>query len=293
MNEITNDIKYTDEELNRLHRYLYRILGEVIRVCDENDIQYFMVGGSAIGVHFWDGFIPWDDDVDVGMTRDNFNRFLEVAPKALAPGYAMCTNINDPHYSHYICKVRLNGTRFLESEYEGFDMNHGIFVDIVPFDKVPAGKRAETIQAKIVRNLLICAFGKERWKWTGTGTFIAGNKERTTGFVIGAIMYLIVKLFSKRTIVNWITKVQTWYNHSPKATDVYHVVDADVTDYMKQEWLDNLQERKFGDLTVKVAGDLEAYLNMHYPQGLTKWLPEDERPSHHPVELSFGDNNDE
>ena len=77
--------KYTAEELDLLHAELYDILGETIRVCQKHDIPYFVIGGTAIGALYDQGILPWDDDIDIGMTRENYNKFLKVAPGELGP----------------------------------------------------------------------------------------------------------------------------------------------------------------------------------------------------------------
>ena len=66
---------YTREELARLHEELYDILAETVRVCRDNSIPYFLIGGTAIGALYDEAILPWDDDVDIGMTRDAYNRF--------------------------------------------------------------------------------------------------------------------------------------------------------------------------------------------------------------------------
>ena len=79
--------KYTAEELDLLHAELYDILGETIRVCQKHNIPYFVIGGTAIGALYDQAILPWDDDIDIGMTRENYNKFLKVAPGELGPSY--------------------------------------------------------------------------------------------------------------------------------------------------------------------------------------------------------------
>ena len=79
--------KYKKDELETLHKTLHEILAEVIRICDKHDIPYFMIGGSAIGAFFYNDIIPFDDDIDIGMTRSNYERFLDIAPGELPEGY--------------------------------------------------------------------------------------------------------------------------------------------------------------------------------------------------------------
>ena len=65
-------MKYKAEDLKRLHEELYRILAEIIRVCEVLDIPYFIQGGTAIGALYNQGIVPWDDDIDIGMTRADY-----------------------------------------------------------------------------------------------------------------------------------------------------------------------------------------------------------------------------
>ena len=82
-------MKYNSALLRRLHVELIDILREVIRVCDKAGIPYFVQGGTAIGVHFFEDIVPWDDDIDLGMTRPNYERFLREAPALLGEEYVL------------------------------------------------------------------------------------------------------------------------------------------------------------------------------------------------------------
>ena len=96
--------KYTAEELDLLHAELYDILGETIRVCQKHDIPYFVIGGTAIGALYDQGILPWDDDIDIGMTRENYNKFLKVAPGELGPSYFLSWIETDPHTPVLFCQ---------------------------------------------------------------------------------------------------------------------------------------------------------------------------------------------
>ena len=68
---------YTTEELKKIQSLELEALRTIITVCEKCNIEYFLVGGSVLGAIRHDGFIPWDDDIDVGMTRDNYRKFLK------------------------------------------------------------------------------------------------------------------------------------------------------------------------------------------------------------------------
>ena len=162
--------KYTAEELDLLHAELYDILGETIRVCQKHNIPYFVIGGTAIGALYDQAILPWDDDIDIGMTRENYNKFLKVAPEELGPSYFLSWIETDPHTPYYFAKVKKNDTLFVEEMFKNVPMHPGIFVDIFPFDKIPDNKLLRRIQSEALGFLKCCLMGKEIWMWKHFGT---------------------------------------------------------------------------------------------------------------------------
>ena len=194
-------MSYSEEELEQLHKVLYEILGEIIRVCDMLHIPYFIQGGTAIGAFFENGILPWDDDIDVGMTRENYERFLKEAPAVLKKDYFLQWIGSDPHTPFYFAKLRKNGTKFVEDVSEGLDMHHCIFVDIFPYDKVPDNQTLQKIQRSVAMNLNLCIVGKEKWLWPHFGKPATSNVYQWNWFYC-LILKIFFTLFSKRTIYN-------------------------------------------------------------------------------------------
>ena len=79
--------QYTPEELTQLHQVLYEILEEIVRICDKHNIPYFVIGGTAIGALYDKAILPWDDDIDIGMKREDYNKFLQIASQELREPY--------------------------------------------------------------------------------------------------------------------------------------------------------------------------------------------------------------
>ena len=120
--------KYSENELKQLHIVLYDILKEIDRVCRAHNIRYFAIGGTAIGVHFWQSILPWDDDIDIGMTCKDYERFIEIAPKFLRKGYILQWPGNEPFSPFYFAKVRKENTLFVEEITQNLNMHQGIYV---------------------------------------------------------------------------------------------------------------------------------------------------------------------
>ena len=102
--------------LRRLQQTEFEILKEFDRICKKHNIQYFLDSGTALGAARHKGFIPWDDDIDVGMLRSDYEHFLEICPKELEQKYFLQTIETDPGCPCLFAKIRKNGTIYQENE---------------------------------------------------------------------------------------------------------------------------------------------------------------------------------
>lgn len=129
-----------NETLRKLQLVELEIANEIKRVCVENNIKYFLESGTLLGAVRHGGFIPWDDDMDIGMMRDEYEKFLKIAPEKLSSEFILQTWKNEKDYSLTFAKVRKLDTIFLEYEFKDSSMHNGIWVDIFPYDSVPEKK---------------------------------------------------------------------------------------------------------------------------------------------------------
>lgn len=276
-------MKYNSDILRRLHAELMDVMREVIRVCDVAGIPYFIQGGTAIGAHFFDDIVPWDDDIDLGMTRENYERFLREAPALLAKDYHLQEFTTEPDTPFYFAKVRKCGTRFVESEWVELPIEDGIYIDIFPYDRIPDNRSLEHKQRSRVRFWVNCFTAKSVWLWRWFGR--ANNGVVMPKSLLScATIRLVTAFMSKEQIYNRLHCELTRYNDTQASR--YNIVRMP-KDMISVQAIENPERRKFGDMEVWAPSDLETYLRNHYGD-IQKWLPEDKRLNHAPEQLSFG-----
>ncbi|MCD7713401.1 MAG: LicD family protein [Prevotella sp.] len=273
---------YTPGELERLHTVLYEILAEIVRVCDKLGIPYFVIGGTAIGAFFREGIIPWDDDIDIGMTRSNYNRFLREAPAELRKEFFLQWEGSEKHTPFYFAKVRRRGTLFVEGMFRHLDICHGIYIDVFPFDKVPDNRVLQSIHRTACNFLNCCFMGKEIWMWRHCGKCEIDNPTNR-GFLPCLLNRIVCLLFTKRAIYRMLSTLQSMFNAC--RTTYYNLVLMP-KDHISVDSINRPQTVRFGPLNVSAPSNLETYLRHHYPN-LRRDIPEEEQENHRPAALAF------
>ncbi len=134
--------------LQRLQDVERDILAVVDVLCREHGITYFLDSGTCLGAVRNGGFIPWDDDIDIGMPWDDYKRFCEIAPHALPEGYSLHTIDNSENFSALWAKVYKDGTRFLDASAVEAGSDQGIFIDVFPYCRLAADPRIAKKQMK-------------------------------------------------------------------------------------------------------------------------------------------------
>lgn len=140
--EVRDGVEVTSE-LKDVWKVILDMFEEFARICDKYGLRYCMDGGSLLGAIRHKGFIPWDDDMDVSLFRDDFKKFLAVAPKELKYPYVMQYTTNDPnHFQAYAC-IRNAETTAIDSAWtdSGRIFCMGIGIDIFPIDYIPDDAR--------------------------------------------------------------------------------------------------------------------------------------------------------
>ena len=126
--------------LRKLQLIQLEILTFVDRICREHQIPYSLYAGTLLGAVRHKGFIPWDDDLDICMSRENYDRFIQLWPTISHDGYIMQNKENCPAFTQSFTKIRKEHTTFLQEAWEAGRYHTGIFIDIFPIDRIPDSK---------------------------------------------------------------------------------------------------------------------------------------------------------
>ena len=153
-------MRYKICELREAQLRMLNILEEVDRICKKHNIEYWVDSGTLLGSIRHRGFIPWDDDLDIGMLREDYIRFLEVVSKELKEEYFCQTPLSDKYSEAPWAKIRDNNSRI---HFDNSIKEHsGIFIDIFPYDSL--GKKDKVFKSFINRVMKLKALTKFKFK---------------------------------------------------------------------------------------------------------------------------------
>lgn len=124
--------------LRRQQERMLEILAEVDRICRKHGLRYWLSSGTLLGAARHGGFIPWDDDLDLEMMRDDYERLMKILPGELPQTMALQTHVTDPNYFFFYAKVRDRRSVLSEgNEYDRMWEEKGIYIDIFPMEQQP------------------------------------------------------------------------------------------------------------------------------------------------------------
>lgn len=123
--------------MNDVQKVIFDMFLQFKSVCEKLNLKWYLINGSALGAVKYGGFIPWDDDMDVGLPRKDYEVFIKEA-QGLLPEHIFVQNaMSDKKFPHIYTKLRNSNTTFIERGVKHLDMNHGIYLDVFPLDYFP------------------------------------------------------------------------------------------------------------------------------------------------------------
>ena len=131
-----------DAQIEQLKQRELEMLRLFLQVCEALGLRHYVVGGTLLGAVRHQGFIPWDDDIDVSLPRADYDRFVAEAQSHL-PDWCFVQNYHtDPEFPYVFTKLRDSRTTYIETSAKNLHINHGVYIDVFPIDYVPGAGRS-------------------------------------------------------------------------------------------------------------------------------------------------------
>ena len=262
--------RLTPEELRKVQLVQLELIREVKRICDKCNIHYNMVGGTMLGAVRHHGYIPWDDDADIGFLRKEYEKFRR----------ACRTELDNVKYYFDDClettgfrcgygKLRSKDTEFIRLNQEFMPYIQGISIDIMPFDNVPDSHIARKIH-KFVCFLYRKAF------WSAVG-------RKTEKNILKKNLYRLLYLIPEERLVQ---SYQRWIDHcmgmgNTKQVRILTFPTPKTVYGYDREWYTCLRLYVFEDCRLPGARDFDGYLKVKYKNYME--LPPVEKRKVHPI----------
>lgn len=266
--------------MNDLQKCQFEMLKEFVRICEKHNLRYFLIGGTCLGAIRHKGFIPWDDDIDVALPREDYNKFIKLQDEL--PSYYFIQNYHtDPRYIYNFTKIRDSRTTYIENFYRTVKQNHGVWIDIFPLDgmsyKVQPAKKLKWKCKRVWWNFYMmyprCLLRRIRLK-----TFW---KDIPCNIIAGLFWLSNINNWRNKKIDRFITKIP--YD---KAIMVGDILGTNPTkEAMEKDIFGDGTDAYFEGLKVKVPVNCDKYLTNLY--GNYMQLPPKEKQIGHHIDKGF------
>lgn len=258
-----------------LHKVLLSAMKDIDKICREHGLRYYLYAGTLLGAMNYNGFIPWDDDIDIVMFPDDFQKLCEVVESEYADRYSMMTFDNTPDWYSKMSKLRVKGAIFKL----GDGCESSIFIDITVLHSMPDGKLRRTIQRKQIEfinlalGVLSGAVVPSSWKSKYTfGLYAKLGKAR-----LGKKLDKIMGRYDHK-MTEYVGIMCNTLTCNP-----YTGVSGYENDRTKREWHEKPIDIPFEDTLLMTFSDIKTDLDHRYGPHWADPYPEEKRITKHDV----------
>lgn len=237
-------------------------LFEVLReICERHDIRFFADSGTLIGAVRHGGFIPWDDDMDFSMLREDYDRFIEYAKEELKAPYHLQIPSPGDDYFYGHAKIRKDNTtaiRYVQYP-EKYRHHQGVFIDVFPLDNIPDGKAEHKVHKFIALKLLMFITYSKYYYQLSEHPRSARIKHK-----LGRILLPTDKALYRCSnfYTRWIKQPDKKRTARVGYTSMYYYLEDQGS--FKREWFDTSVELPFEDRTIPVPAEYDKVLTQWY-----------------------------
>ena len=256
------------------------ILDVVDNICKENDLKYSIAYGTMLGAIRHKGFIPWDDDVDIIMPRNDYEKFLEIWRNNPVQGYVLQNKNTNWDFTQNFTKIRKDHTTFIHNEWEKHVSYHtGIFIDVFPGDRVAPNRISRKIQLLYSAINLLYA----RNHSSGSG----GIKE-----IVEKVLLAFPKIIKKKLFACTTKYIQKWNSQIDQPFFFPNTMEWAFREY-PNDMFDDIVYVPFEDRNYKCIKDADKILKLDYGNYLQLPPLEERVLKHHPIIMDTEHNLDE
>ena len=261
-------IRYDQKTLRKIQLVQLGLLQEADRICRRHQISYVIIAGTLLGAVRHGGFIPWDDDADIALLREDYERFVKACQEDLGSDFYFQDHRVTPGYRWGYGKLRRRDSLFLREHQEEMSYEQGIFIDVFPLDAVPQsclGRTVKNFECFLVRKMLYAPVGKRADKnrlKRGIYSLLERIPDR---WIFGHYEKMIRK--AKETKSDWVRILMF-----PTPNREYG--------YLRR-WYTGRKEISFEGISFPGIADYDNYLRFKFGDYMT--LPPAEQRKTHPV----------
>lgn len=287
---IGNDKLYalSDQDIRDIQAVLLEMITDLDTLCRKHGLTYFLCGGTVLGAIRHGGFIPWDEDADLGMPRADYDRLPELLLAEYGDKYWL-QNVHDSNkYDLSFMKIRKKGTRYLEL-FETEPEYAGIFVDIYPMENTPNFPLWRWVHGAISDFLFLCSSCvRVSVKKQRLLEYLAGDKKAERVIKIKALLGNCLSFYS---LNKWCRMADNWAARCKNANSRYVTFPSGRKHYFGELCTRAsalpTREVPFEDKSLFIMGQPEEYMT-HLYNNYMEIPPEEERERHTVLELDLG-----
>jgi len=267
-----------DVNLKPVWEAILEIYQEVAKICDRHHLRYYLTDGSAIGAVRHHGFIPWDDDFDMSMPREDYVKFIEYAKTELPTHLKFLDWHNCPEFCFLFGKVqdcRREKVEAVEKEC-GYMLSNGLYIDIFPIDGYPTSK----VEIKFTK--IHCYLMRALWR-ARCGVFKNQTRKGKLLCCLGWIVAVFVPWI--RTTADIMSRCEKFLLRHPfSGSDYSQRASVYLTGLnrppLPTSWWGKAKMIPFGDISVPLPEDYDSYLRFYYGDYMKLPSIESQKPSH-------------
>lgn len=249
-------------KLKHIREMELELLREIDRICRNNKIQYFLSGGTMLGAVRHKGFIPWDDDIDIAMLRDDYERFKQACIEQLPKKYKYQSYTNKDGYHYFFDRITINETYFSTKYSDKFDMQKGISTDIFVFDKTSDKKFFQKLHFSLLMKLRLVM--NVRW---------INQPRKDKSYLLSKILLPVLRLFSMDTYSKWYDKLLRFYEKKNTSTVLAPATDHKWRGVMPKVWFEKVTDAPFENVMSYIPTGYDSYLKQWYCEDYMELLP--------------------